>query len=118
MLDWNDLRFVLAVSRTDSALAASRQLGVNQTTVTRRLASLEASLGEPLLDRRQSGHRLNEFGRLVASAAEAVEAQVLAFESDIAARRRAVTGSVRFTCPETIGNHLLAPWLVDFRRLN
>ncbi|MGN6487632.1 MAG: LysR family transcriptional regulator [Devosia sp.] len=115
MLDWDDLRFVLALARSGAALAAACQLGVNQTTVTRRLAGLEAALGANLFERSPQGHRLTELGQRVARTAEAMEAQVLHLTSEVAAGQRVVTGIVRFICPETIANHLLAPWLGDFR---
>jgi DNA-binding transcriptional LysR family regulator len=115
MLDWDDLRFVLAVARGGSALAGARRLGVNQTTVTRRLAHIETAMGASLFERHQTGYRLTGVGTRVAETAEAIEVQVLHLESEVAARDRAVAGAVRFTCPETIANHLLAPWLGDFR---
>ena len=55
MYDWNDLRHFLAVARTGSTLAASRALGVNQTTTARRIAMLEEAIGVKLFDRRQAG---------------------------------------------------------------
>jgi len=116
MLDWDDLRIVLAVARSGAALSAARQLGVNQTTVTRRIAHLEQVLGAALFERHRQGYRPTELGERVARAAEAMEAQVLHLSSDVEARQRVVGGVVRFTCPETIANHLLAPWLGDFRQ--
>ena len=62
MYDWGDLRFLLATARTGSTSAAASELGVNQTTVARRIASLEAHLGVPLFERRQDGYRLTEAG--------------------------------------------------------
>ncbi len=110
------MRFVLALARNGAALAAARQLGVNQTTVTRRIANLEAAMGASLFERHAQGHRLTELGLRVARTAEAMEGQVLHLSSEVAALQRAVAGVVRFTCPETIANHLLAPWLGDFRQ--
>lgn len=115
MLDWDDLRFVLALARAGSALGAARQLGVNQTTITRRIAHLETVIGANLLERHRQGQRLTALGQQVAQTAEIMEAQVLHLSSELTARRRAVEGVVRFTCPETIANHLLAPWLGSFR---
>ena len=48
MLDWNDLRYFLAVARDGSTLAAAKVLRVSQTTVARRIAALESALGFPL----------------------------------------------------------------------
>ena len=109
MLDWDDLRFVLAVARNGSALSAARLLGVNQTTVARRLAHIEVTMAASLFERHPKGYRLTNLGERVAQAAEAMEAQVLHLETEVAARQRVVAGIVRFTCPETIANHLLAP---------
>ncbi len=116
VLDWDDLRFVLAVARSGAALGAARTLGVNQTTVTRRLANIEEALGAELFVRRRSGYRLTALGERVAETAREVETAVAGLEAEMAARQRLISGSVRFTCPETIANHLLAPWLIDFRR--
>ncbi|RYE86907.1 MAG: LysR family transcriptional regulator [Hyphomicrobiales bacterium] len=118
MLDWDDLKFVLAVARSGAALGASHDLKVNQTTVARRIARIEAVLGATLFEKHQSGYRLTDDGQRVAAAAEAIDHQVHDIESDLASRRRLVTGLVRFTCPETIASHMVAPWLGDFRRLH
>lgn len=118
MLDWDDFKFVLAVARSGAALSASHVLKVNQTTVARRIARIEGALGTPLFERQQSGYVLTETGRRVAEAAEAIERQVHNIESDVAARRRVVSGLVRFTCPETVASHMIAPWLRDFRVLH
>ena len=61
MFDWNDLRFLLAVARDGSTIAAARSLGVNQSTVQRRLVELERRLGQPLAERQAGGYRLTPF---------------------------------------------------------
>ncbi len=58
MFDWNDLRYFLAVARTGSTIAASKALGVNQSTVQRRLAILEESVGCKLVERHPTGYQL------------------------------------------------------------
>ena len=63
MFDWSDLRYLLAVAREGSSLAAARALRVNQSTVHRRLVELEKRLGCPLVERRPSGYRLTEYGK-------------------------------------------------------
>ncbi len=73
MFDWNDLRYFLAVARHGSTLAASRALGVNQSTVHRRLAELERRLGTPLATRHPTGYRLTEFGTALLPHARSVE---------------------------------------------
>ena len=69
-MNWNDLRFVLAVARGSSLSAAARQLHVDQTTVSRRLDSLERAMGTKLFQRVQGCLLATEFGELAAARAE------------------------------------------------
>lgn len=117
MYDWNDLRFFLAVAQTGSTLAASRELGVNQTTVARRLAALEEALGERLFDRGSSGYRLTETGRTALPAAERVAAEAHRFRTTVAERGRRLAGAVRVTTNEAIANALVTPCLADFAEI-
>lgn len=114
-MNWDDLRYVLAISRTGSALRAAAALGVNQTTVLRRLDALEATLGEPLFDRRRSGQILTATGRVAAAAAARMEDETQAMTSALAAQQRALTGSVRLTTSETLAGRLVIPCLRAFQ---
>ncbi|MFC7735155.1 LysR family transcriptional regulator [Roseomonas sp. GCM10028921] len=112
--DWGDLRFLLAVVREGSTLSAAKHLGVNQTTVARRVAALEAALGVTLFDRRQDGYRPSEAGQVLLGQAARVgeEAETLA---RLAARhRRALAGVIRVTTTEGLANSVFTPWLADF----
>lgn len=100
MFDWNDLRFLLAVSRDGSTIAAARSLGVNQSTVQRRLAELERHLGQPIAERQPSGYRLTPFGAALLPHATEVERAVLALQQRVDEARRDLSGVVRVTCPE------------------
>jgi DNA-binding transcriptional LysR family regulator len=102
MFDWNDLRYFLAVVRHGSTVAAARALGINQSTVQRRLAELERRIGRPLVNRRPSGYSLTELGRDMVAAAERVEQAVLAFEQQLSASTRDASGVLRVACPEPI----------------
>jgi molybdate transport repressor ModE-like protein len=73
MLEWDDLKYFLAFARAGSMQAAAKALGVNQSTVKRRLAELEEHLGQRLLERHRGGYRLTDLGRELRPAAEAVE---------------------------------------------
>ena len=92
MLDWDDLRFVLAVARTGSALRAARGLGVNQTTVMRRMARIEEAAGADVFERKQSGYHLTALGQRIAATAARVEDEVKALESAIDAEQRMLSG--------------------------
>jgi DNA-binding transcriptional LysR family regulator len=116
MIEWDDLRFVLAVSRSGSALGAAGVLGVDQTTVVRRLARLEAGIGAELLERRQRGHGLTLLGKRFAAVAERIEEEVVALENAIGSERRLLTKAVRFTTSEALANSLIAPFLKKLRQ--
>jgi DNA-binding transcriptional LysR family regulator len=115
MLNWDDFRFVLAVTRMGSALGAARTLGVNQTTVVRRIAHMEEVLGGVLFERKQSGLQLTPFGQRVATAAARVESEILALESALHAEQRELSGKIRFTCSESVANIVVMPCLREFR---
>lgn len=111
--DWDDLKHLLAVARHGSTLAAGRALGVDQSTVQRRLAGLERRLGQPLVQRQPTGYRLTEFGQALLPHAEQVEQAVLAFERQVACAAAEVAGVVRVTCPEPIVLRITRSALLD-----
>ncbi len=73
-MDWQDLRIFLALGRHGSLSAAARTLSVNHATIARRLRSLEASLGEKLVERRPEGYTLTAAGTHALAAASDMEA--------------------------------------------
>jgi len=111
MLDWNDLRYFLAVAREGSTLAGGRSLRVSQTTVARRIAALEAALGFPLFEKRQAGYVLTPAGQDLVSRAEQAEQAFDAFADAAAAQSRDVTGTVKITTEEVYAITILAPLL-------
>jgi DNA-binding transcriptional LysR family regulator len=117
-MDWDDLRFVLAVRRGGSALAAAGELDVNQSTVMRRIEHTEKDLGVQLFERRQSGYFPTHHGSLAADTAERIEVEVRYLQSAIAAARRVLTGTVRLTTNEMLANRIVAPWLQSFQKLH
>ncbi|SNS12384.1 transcriptional regulator, LysR family [Sphingomonas laterariae] len=113
MIDWNDLRYFLAVAHSGSTLAAGRTLGVSQTTAARRVAALEAGLGLLLFERRQAGYALTAAGEALLAQAEAVETAAMGFADAAAAYNREVSGTVRLTTQELYAVTVLAPILRD-----
>ena len=109
MLDWDDLRFFLAIARHGSLSAAAQDLRVTQSTVGRRLASLEASLGVRLLNRTPDGYVPTLVGQDVREQAERLEAEALSLERNAGGRDTRLAGLVRVTCAETVASHILAP---------
>lgn len=116
MYEWSDLRIFLAVIRAGSTLGAARALGLNQTTVSRRIQLLEHQLGLALFARRSTGYALTEHGRALEATAGLMETAALAFENEAERLRRLVSGLIRVTAPETMFTHLLAPILVAYRQ--
>lgn len=115
MLDWNDISYFLAVARTGSTLAASKQLKVSQATVSRRITALEDGLGTALFVRQPSGYSLSPRGSAVLPAAEAVEDAVMAFSNGVAAEARRVSGTVHVTTVESAANAWAIPALAFIR---
>ena len=109
MLDWDDLRFYLAILRSGSLSGAAKSLHVAQSTVGRRLASLEASLGARLLNRTPDGYLPTLSGEDVRRQAERVEVEALSLERQVVGRDTRLAGLVRVTCSETIASNLVAP---------
>ena len=113
MLDWNDLRYFLAVADHGSTLRAGRELRTSQTTVARRIAALEAATGFPLFDRRQAGYALTPAGEDLLEKARAVAIAAERFEEGAAAVSRETGGIVRLTTEDIFADALLSPMLVD-----
>ena len=110
---WDDLRHFLAFARAGSMQAAAIALGVNQSTVQRRIAELEECVGHRLVERHLGSYRMTELGEQLLPAAEGVEAAVAAFERHLAASDKGLTGIVRLTCGSGLANVLQRTPLID-----
>ncbi|MES2640634.1 MAG: LysR family transcriptional regulator [Myxococcota bacterium] len=111
MPDWEDLRVFLAVARTGSLSAAGRSLGVDQSTVSRRVAALEATLGARLIDRVPGGVVLTPVARDALGLAEEAERRVASFASAVADADAGVRGVVRVALADGIDTFLVVPEL-------
>lgn len=114
MLDWDDMRFFLAVVRAGSTAGGGRALGVDPTTVARRIAALEASVGAQLFDRRREGYVLRSDAQALLQAAEAVEREAQAFSDRALALGRGVD-RLRVTTNEPLANAIVAPAVLAFQ---
>jgi len=117
-MDWNDLRYFLAVADEGSTLAAGRALRVSQTTVARRIAALEVALGLTLFEKRQAGYVLTPAGEALIERAKQVEAATDGFAEASAALARDTSGMVRITTQEIFANTLLGPILRELHELH
>lgn len=107
--NWNDLRAFLAVARTARLTTAAARLGMDHTTVGRRIGALETGLGARLFDRSPQGYALTPHGERLMPTAERVESLTLAAAADLGEADQAVTGVVRIGAPEGFGSYVLAP---------
>jgi DNA-binding transcriptional LysR family regulator len=114
VLEWSDLRVFLAVSTSSSFTAAAKAVHLDQTTVGRRIASLEATLGTKLFRRGRDGLALTAEGHEVLRLAREMEVAALALERRVAGRDRAAQGPVRMATIETFGSRFLAPRAPEF----
>jgi DNA-binding transcriptional LysR family regulator len=109
MLDWDDLRFFLAIARHQTLATAAKHLHVTQSTVGRRLASLQAGMGVRLLQRTTEGYVLTLAGESIRAHVERVEAEAFAVEHAVAGHDVRLEGVVRVSSPQLLSSHLLAP---------
>ncbi|WP_254657157.1 LysR family transcriptional regulator [Sphingobium fuliginis] len=115
MLNSDELRLFLAVMREGNMLAAARRVGVDHSTVARRLTNMEATLGARLFDRSPRGVTPTPAAFALVSHAERIESELLAAMSSVAGRDREVEGTVRLATPEAFASHLIAPRVAELR---
>lgn len=115
-LDWSDLRYALAVGQLGTVAAAARRLGVNATTVQRRLDALELSLGARLFERSRSGYKPTDAGALLLEQARGMADQAEEIERRVLGRDRELTGPLRLATAFVVMEHLLPQPLADFAR--
>lgn len=110
-LNWNDLRFVLAVARCETLAGAARRLDVNESTVGRRLAQAEDRLAARLFERTAGRLLPTEVGQTVLASAEQIEQEIQALETKIAGNDHRAAGLVRVTSVPLLVNRALMPAL-------
>jgi DNA-binding transcriptional LysR family regulator len=109
MLNWDDVRYFLAVSRSGSVRGAAEKLQVNHTTVLRRIAQLEDRLGARMFEKLPSGYRLTDAGEQVQEFAEQMETSSHQLEKRVLGQDQGLRGVLRVTMAPTVATHLLMP---------
>jgi DNA-binding transcriptional LysR family regulator len=111
-MDWDDLRFALALARAGNLAKAARSLGVAHTTVARRISAFEESLGAPLFDRVGGDCTPTPAGKDIVETASEIEAKVNAFEHRLSSRDAELEGDVTIATVEPLAakltEHVLA----------
>ena len=111
--NWDDLRIFLAVAHAGRVAPAARALGIDATTVGRRLARLEREMGVPLFETLAGERRLSEAGQALLHHAETIDAAVLSATD--APGGAGIAGHVRMSIAEGLATHVVAPQLEAFR---
>jgi DNA-binding transcriptional LysR family regulator len=115
MLDWDDLRYVLAVRRAGSLNAAARALKVDKATVSRRIGAVEHALGVRLFDRKPEGYSVTPHGDRVLAAVGQIDDTVAALVAELSDARGDANGVVYLSVPQFFASQVLLPALPRFR---
>jgi DNA-binding transcriptional LysR family regulator len=113
-MDWNDLRFVFAVGRAGSLSGAARALGVNHSTVFRRINIIEQQLGVRLFERFRDGYTPTPAGEEMCRLAAGLDAQINTLEQCLRGQDIHPGGVLRVTTTDTL-MMLLTPLFAGFR---
>jgi len=109
--DWNALQSFLAVARVGRLTLAARRLGIDHSTLSRRLLELERSLQARLFDRAPGGYTLTSAGERLLISAQAIESLALTTLTDVAGSSLEISGAIRIGAPDGFGTAFLAPCL-------
>jgi DNA-binding transcriptional LysR family regulator len=114
-MEWDDLRYVLAVASAGSLAGAARSLGVNHTTVLRRVGAFEQRLGLRLFERLPTGYVLTAGGEELIAAARHIDETVTTLQRKLAGKDLRLSGTIRMTTTDTLMGSVLPEILAEFR---
>ncbi len=117
-ISWDDLRLIDAVAQTRNLPAAAARLGLDHSTVFRRLKAVEAALGQPLFERHRTGYTLTVAGEEMAALATRVDEDMTSVTRRLAGQALTPSGEVRLATSDSILADLLMPMLAAFHREN
>jgi len=113
---WDDLRIFLAVAREGSISGGASRLGVQHSTVSRRIKSLEAQLGTTLFERKKSGFELTEAGAELRDSAERIEREVVGLEGTLSNQDNSASGALTVTAINNMASTILLPVFARFSK--
>ncbi|MYU26219.1 LysR family transcriptional regulator [Streptomyces sp. SID8352] len=115
-MDTSDLRYFLALTRYGRLSTAAERLDVGHTTVRRRVAALEKSIGERLFDKTVAGWSLTMAGQRLLPYATRIESEADAARAALKDEQRSVKGTVRIVTTDAMGSMVIAPGLASLQR--
>lgn len=113
-INWDDVKFFLALSRSGSARAVAEEFGMSHSTISRRIDHLEKSLGSKLFNRNVSGYQMTEDGLALSHYAKEAEEAMRGAEQVLMGKDAKLVGNLHLTTPDVIANKLLMPELASF----
>jgi len=114
MLDWDNLRVFLELTRSQGLVDAAKKLGIDHSTVSRRIKRFEEQVGSQLFDRNNHGYTLTADGYRLVEYAERIESTVYAATEELGDHNRLLSGQVRLGATEGFGTFVLAPHIAHF----
>ena len=113
-MNWNDLKYFLALAREGTISAAGRLLNVKHTTVARRIEALETSLGTRLFDKSRSGYAMTQAAEDLYQQVASMEEKVRTIDRQSANQDSALAGPLKLTIAFELANRLIIPKMEDF----
>ncbi|QEY64234.1 LysR family transcriptional regulator [Metapseudomonas lalkuanensis] len=117
-LSWDDLRIIKTLSESGNRAITAKKLGINVSTVSRRVAQLEKALGIALFDHRRSGYMLTTEGAELRALAERVELDIVSVARRISRAEHGLLGKLRITTSDSLLLYFLTPIIADFKAVN
>ncbi|MFL6731202.1 MAG: LysR family transcriptional regulator [Sphingomicrobium sp.] len=117
-LSWDDLRIIRAIGKNGALARAAEMLGINNSTIARRLSKVERVLGATLFDRRRTGYTPTVQGEELIALAERVELDVVSVARRVSGHAQGHAGDLRITTSDSILLYLLTPIIASFRAVN
>lgn len=114
--NWDNLRYVLVVARKGSVAAAARELGVNRTTVLRRIDAFQTEIGCRIFERSKAGYVLTIEAEKIIDAANEVESAIFNIQRQIEGNELRLQGDIRVTTTDTLMVSKIGPHLAEFHR--
>jgi molybdate transport repressor ModE-like protein len=115
-MNWDDLRLFLAVARTGSISGAAKQLGVQHSTVSRRMRQFEEKLGTRLIERKTGRYELTQAGENVKEASIRIEREVLGVDSALLGKDAQQVGPLKVAALNNMASSILMPMFADFSK--
>jgi len=113
-IDWDNMRYFLQVVRSGSVKQAATQLRVNQTTVSRRISTLEQNLDSPLFERNANAWMITPMGEHLIKFAEQMAEEIHSIERHVLAESQELRGRLRFTLGDICTQQLAMPVIEAF----